>query len=134
MLGHKYVYDVELVSIYDGDTVRVNIDLGFGHIWKGDDGKGVKLRLYGINTPELRGDEKEEGLKSKEALVELLKDKDLILKTHKDSTGKYGRYLATLYIPIVTEKETHDGFEYSTTYLNVNDWLVENGHAEYKNY
>jgi micrococcal nuclease len=126
--NHKYIYDVEVVSIYDGDTVRVNIDLGFGHVWKGTDGKGVKLRLYGINTPEVRGKERPEGLKSKQALVDLLKGNEVILKTHKDSTGKYGRYLATLYVNILNENN-----EASDT-INVNEWLVENGYAEYRNY
>jgi micrococcal nuclease len=127
-LGHKYVYDIELVSIYDGDTIRVNVDLGFGHFWKGEDGKGLKLRLYGINAPEVKGKEKIQGLKAKEALEKLLTGSKLILQSHYDKTGKYGRYLATIYVTTVYE----DGS--GTELLNVNKWLVENGFAEYKEY
>lgn len=134
MVEHKYIYDIEVLSVYDGDTIRVSIDLGFGLQWKGEDGKGVKLRLYGINTPEVRGKEKEKGLESKQALIDLLKGKRVILKTHKDARGKYGRYLATLFIQTVNETELHDGLVYNTVFLNVNDWLVENNFAKYKKY
>ena len=91
MMITKYTYDVEVVSVYDGDTIRVNIDLGFGHVWKGSDGKGVKIRLFGINTPEVRGEQREEGLKSKQYLINLLSGERVVLKTRRDKTGKYGR-------------------------------------------
>ena len=115
----KYTYNIEVVSIYDGDTIRVNIDLGFGHIWKGSDGKGVKIRLYGIDTPEVRGVERPEGLKSKQALIDLLEGKSVVLKTIKDKTGKYGRYLGELYIQ-------NDDSEWK----NVNETLVKDGYAK----
>jgi micrococcal nuclease len=118
MITNKFVYDVEVVSVYDGDTIRVNIDLGFGVTLKGNDGKGVKLRLWGINTPEVRGKERTEGLKSKEALIRMLKDKKVTLKTIRDKTGKYGRYLAILYIDDV----------------NINEKLVSEGFAEKRMY
>lgn len=117
MINHRFIYDIEVVSVYDGDTIRVNIDLGFGVILKGD-GKGVKLRLWGINTPEVRGTERTEGLKSKEALILMLKDKKVTLKTIRDKTGKYGRYLAILYIDDV----------------NINEKLVSEGFAEKRMY
>lgn len=127
MLGNKYIYNVNLRSIYDGDTVRVDVDFGFGHLWRGSDGKGVKLRLYGINTPEVRGEEREQGLVSKQALIDLIGDRRLILQSVKDRTGKYGRYLAILWIETLNESN-------DTEYINVNDWLVENGYAEKKQY
>lgn len=114
----KYTYDVEVVSVYDGDTIRVNIDLGFGMKWCGDNGKGVKIRLYGINTPELRGEERELGLKSKQALIDLLEGKRVVLKTIKDKTGKYGRYLGILYIL--------DGDEW----VDINQTLINEGYAK----
>lgn len=53
-----YFYKAVVRDVYDGDSCTVDIDLGFG-IWM----KGQKLRLMGIDTPELRGSEREEGLK-----------------------------------------------------------------------
>ena len=48
-----YEYCAKVVSVYDGDTITVDIDLGFGIVLKKQ-----KLRLLGINTPEVRGAEK----------------------------------------------------------------------------
>jgi len=120
MMITKYTYDVEVVSVYDGDTIRVNIDLGFGHVWKGSDGKGVKIRLFGINTPEVRGEQREEGLKSKQYLINLLSGERVVLKTRRDKTGKYGRYLGELYIQ-KGERE----------WMNINKTLVKEGYAEH---
>ena len=119
---NKYTYNIEVVSVYDGDTVRVNIDLGFGHIWKGSDGKGVKIRLHGINTPEVRGVERPEGLKSKQYLIDLIEGKSVVLKTIKDKTGKYGRYLGILYVG--------EG----DSWKNINETLVSEGYAIHKTY
>jgi micrococcal nuclease len=119
MEEYLYHYNAKVVSVYDGDTIRVNISFGFGHNWNGENGKGVSLRLYGLNTPEVRGDEKERGLMVRDKLRELILDKHVTLRTIKDKTGKYGRYLA-----IIVTKEG----------LNVNDWLIENGYAEAKEY
>lgn len=108
-----YHYKAHVVSIYDGDTIRVNIDLGLGIIHKGNTGKGVSIRLYGINTPEVRGEERTEGLISRDYLRKEILGKDVILQTIRDKTGKYGRYLGIVY---------HEG-------KNINDWLVEQGLA-----
>ena len=45
-----------------------------------------------------------------------------MLETKKDKKGKYGRYIGEIWL------ETEDGYE------NINDMLVKNGYAEYKNY
>ena len=50
----KYIYSAEVIKVYDWDTITVNIDLWFNNIWKDQ-----TIRLYGIDTPELRGKEKE---------------------------------------------------------------------------
>lgn len=104
-----FEYRALIVSVYDGDTVRADIDIGFS-IWK----RNEPLRLYGINTPEVTGIQKPEGLKSKAALVELIEGKTVIIKTEKDRQEKYGRYLATIFL------ERGDG-----TILNVNQYLIE---------
>lgn len=88
-----YFYRAIVVSIYDGDTIRVNIDLGF-NTWIFN----VKLRLFGIDTPELRGDEREQGLAAKKFVEDRIPvGQEIRVATVKDSTGKFGRYLATIY-------------------------------------
>jgi len=118
----KYIYEVEVLSIYDGDTIRVAINLGFGIVWKGYKNKGVKLRLFGIDTPELRGAERVSGLLSRDALKEKLEGRKVILKTELDKTGKYGRYLAHIYV--IENEET----------IYINEWLVNEGLAIKRNY
>ena len=56
-----YEYKGYVTKVYDGDTITVDIDLGFDILFKNQ-----KIRLSRINTPEVRGEEREEGLKSKQ--------------------------------------------------------------------
>ena len=88
-----YTYKAKVLKVIDGDTIDVLIDLGFDIQHK------IRLRLFGINTPETRTKDLKEkylGLTSKWYLSHLLKNRDIIVKTYK--TGKYGRYLATIYL------------------------------------
>ena len=91
-----YEYRCKVVKIIDGDTVDVDIDLGFG-VWL----KKERIRLYGIDTPESRTrdlEEKKYGLAAKEFLTKMLDDEGgIILKTHKDAEGKFGRILGELW-------------------------------------
>ena len=76
-------YRVEIVKVVDGDTVDVDIDLGFG-IWM----KNERVRLFGIDTPESRTrdlEEKKYGLAAKQYLIDKLNAGTPILKTFKDS-------------------------------------------------
>ena len=90
-----YEYRVKILKIVDGDTVDVDIDLGFG-VWLRDE----RVRIMGIDTPESRTSDKTEklfGLAAKNRLKELL-GKDAILKTQvgkggEDMKGKFGRIL-----------------------------------------
>ena len=109
MIKTPFTYNAILKSNYDGDTVTVDIDLGFGIILKDQ-----KLRLYGINAPELKGNDKVKGKASKDYLASLL-TKNLIIKTYKDKKEKYGRWLADVY--------NNKG-----TFLN--EMMVKNGYAE----
>lgn len=78
--------DFEVIRVIDGDTIVVNVYLGI-NVWLLDQ----HIRIFGINAPEIRGESKEEGLKSKERVVELMRDaKFLELTDHRD---KYGRLL-----------------------------------------
>jgi len=111
-----YVYRCRIErpeDVYDGDTVTVTIDLGFNI----DFGE-LTLRLHGIDAPEMRGPEKVEGRKSRDWLRERLADREFIVQTIRDRKGKYGRYLAIIWV---------DG-------VNVNEEMVRLGLAEKKDY
>jgi micrococcal nuclease len=88
-----YTYKATVNSIYDGDTIRVDIDLGFGVIFRDQ-----SLRLLGIDTPEVRGEERLHGLISKAFVVQRIPVGSVIkIVTQKDRKEKFGRYLATVY-------------------------------------
>lgn len=90
-----YEYRVNVVKVVDGDTVDVDIDLGFG-VWLKDE----RVRIMGIDTPESRTRDKVEkkfGLAAKARLKSLL-GKQAVLKTQvnkdgEDMKGKFGRIL-----------------------------------------
>ena len=105
-----YEYKIkDVVKVVDGDTVDLNIDLGFNLT------KKERVRLAGIDTPESRTrdlKEKELGIEAKEFLERRLSDgENLKVKTEKD--GKYGRMLGWIYI-----SET-----------NINKEMVQRGYA-----
>ena len=104
-----YNYKAKIIDVYDGDTVTAMVDLGFLHFQE------MKLRLYGIDTPELRGEERERGIIVRDILREMVLGKEVTIRSYKDKQGKYGRYLANIIL--------EDGLE-------VNQWLVDNGHAK----
>jgi len=109
-----YEYKFELDRVVDGDTIDVDIALGFDVMLKKQ-----RIRLYGLNTPESRTrdlEEKQYGLAAKARLKELLENGEtLSLRTaiDKKARGKYGRILGTIFA---------DG-------VNLNDLLIEEGHA-----
>lgn len=89
----NYTYNATVTRVYDGDTITVDIDCGFGIVKK-----NTILRLYGIDTPEIRGDERPDGLVSRDFLLTKIPvGSSIIIQTYKDTTGKYGRYLATIF-------------------------------------
>jgi len=112
-----YHYTAQVRSVYDGDTCRVDIDLGLG-IWI----RNEKLRLVRINAPEMTGPDKARGVASRDFLRSLIDGREIIIETLKDRRGKYGRYLAEIWIG-------QDG-----VWQNVNDALVAAGHAVYQEY
>ena len=113
-----YVYKAHVVSVYDGDTCTVDIDLGL-HTWIHSE----KIRLARINAPEIRGEERQQGLLSRDYLRQLIVDHDIILQTIKDDKEKYGRYLGEIWV-----------LDDNGKYYNVNDKLVSEGYAIYVNY
>ena len=92
LIDSLYLYRAVCTSVYDGDTVTLDIDLGFGH-WI----KGRKCRLFGINTPELRGDDKESGIAARNRLRQLINNQPVLIKSIKDKSGKFGRLLVEIY-------------------------------------
>jgi micrococcal nuclease len=108
-------YNVKLLHVVDGDTVDVDIDLGFG-VWLHDE----RVRIMGIDTPESRTSDKVEkvfGLAAKNRLKELLEKDALLVTTEnkdgEDMKGKFGRILGDF---IVGDKR-------------VTDIMIEEGHC-----
>lgn len=94
MAKNLYTYKAQVKEIIDGDTVDLTVSLGFHMQFEG------RFRLFGINTPESYGKEAcEAGKVAKEYLKGLLPPGTaIIVKTDRDKTEKYGRFLATLYL------------------------------------
>lgn len=89
-----YTYRAVVQAVYDGDTVRVDIDLGC-KTWLRDE----PIRLSGINAPELRGSHRPDGLAAKAWLERKIPPgTQIILETAKDKRGKYGRYLGRIWL------------------------------------
>lgn len=111
-----FTYRCIVLHVYDGDTMTIDIDLGF-NIWMRDQ----KIRLYGVDTPELRGEEREKGLEVRDLVRSWAPaGTEAILRSHKDEQGKYGRWLAEIFLP--GEKDS------------INQWLWRAGLAEIEAY
>ena len=92
-----YEYRCKIDRVVDGDTVDVDIDMGFG-IWL----RKERVRLYGIDTPESRTrdlEEKKYGLAAKSFVQDLLPVGSMqTLRTRKDDKGKFGRILGEFVV------------------------------------
>ena len=110
-----YEYQSKIVRVVDGDTIIVDIDLGFDVILKNQ-----SLRLAGVDTPETRTKdilEKKCGILAKEYVQSLLKKGDIhIIKTTLDKKGKFGRILADFRIGTVFLSELLIGKGYAAKY------------------
>lgn len=109
-------YDVTVIRVVDGDTVDVDIDLGFGVCLKDE-----RVRIMGIDTPESRTSNRVEkifGTAAKNRLKELMKNGGKLVTTEdkngEDMKGKFGRILGDFCVA--------DG-------RRVTDILIEEGHA-----
>ena len=92
-----YEYGCQVTRVVDGDTIDVDLDLGFNIHHK------CRVRLYGIDTPESRTrnlDEKARGkLASKFLEKSISEGKEVLIRTElKDSKGKFGRVLGTVVV------------------------------------
>jgi micrococcal nuclease len=108
-----YTYKAKLVRVINGDTLDIEIDLGFDIIIK------QRLKLYGIDTPDSRStnvDIKQKGLDVKQRLMDLL-NKEFKVETILNKRGKYGRILGKIYV-VVDNNE-----------VCINELLVDEGLA-----
>jgi endonuclease YncB( thermonuclease family) len=117
-----YTYDAIIKSVHDGDTVTVDIDLGL------DAGlTGQKLRLYGINAPELVTPE------GKVALAFIRKflspGEWVLVDTIKDKTEKYGRYLAVIRKKLAPAADVKMPVIRADGTVSINELMVLNGQA-----
>ena len=93
-----YEYHCKVVDVYDGDTLTLQVDLGFRVMHE------IKVRLLNVDTPEVTGRERPEGLEAKLHVLNWVdhwtnlqpenQHWPFIVETSK--TGKYGRWLADL--------------------------------------
>ncbi|ALN97236.1 hypothetical protein [Flavobacterium phage Fpv6] len=119
MKKQKFVYEAKVLDIHDGDTISIEIDLGFQMRFTD------KVRFYGINAPELKiRNEKNKmtenplGTKTLNTVKEFIKIGDVItIETIKDKKEKYGRYLANVYV-LLDDRQ-----------ICLNDYLLNNGLA-----
>ena len=110
-----YEYRCRIDRVVDGDTVDVDIDLGFG-VWM----KKQRIRLYGVATPESRTRDAEEkvfGNMAKDFVKEHVPEGSTqVLRTKLDGKGKFGRILGEFVIEDTTLNrmiiETSNAVEY----------------------
>lgn len=124
-------FHVTVTRIVDGDTVDVDIDLGFSTVLKKQ-----RVRLMGIDTPESRTRdlvEKIFGKASKKHLTKLLSEGDVTLVSH--DKGKFGRILGELFVSVesdedwMDESEGHQTLLESTPRVSVNQQMIDDHHA-----
>jgi micrococcal nuclease len=112
--GSLYIYRANVVDVYDGDTITVDVDLGF-YMWL----HKREFRLYGINAPEVTGIERAEGEKARDFLRSRILAKQVIIQSIKNPVEekqreKNGEFLAVVWL---------DG-------INLNDLLVKERYAK----
>ena len=128
-----YEYHAKVTNVVDGDTIVVDIDLGFNVVLSNQ-----SVRLLGVDTPESRTSDKIEkvfGLASKEYAKEFVENckKQIILRTHKsDDSEKFGRLLGEIIKPeskeVLNNSLIEEGF--AVKYLGENKDNVKNLHLQ----
>ena len=111
-----YEYKAEVINVVNGDTIDVMIDLGLNAY------RAERVRLARVDVPNIRGKEKEKGLKAKEFVENVLKDYPfVIIRTEK---GKHGKYVAEVYFPDVKGDGTY------SLKRSLSNLLLETGRAK----
>lgn len=129
MLNYKdvsFTYSAFVTRVVDGDTIYADVDLGFHILTK------QKFRLLGIDTPEIYRplNEKElaHGREAKRFLESLILNKFVIIQTKK--TGKYGRWLADVYL----DDNFIDEVSGDDWYVSVTEKMIEAGFEKRESY
>lgn len=102
-----YRYNAIIDRVVDGDTVVVILDLGFRANMK------LSIRLYGIDTPELKNPNNKGKIAKKYLQDRLPQNTQVVINTFKNKYDKYGRWLGEIWI----DSE------------NINQTLIKEGHA-----
>ena len=128
-----YEYNAKVTNVVDGDTIVVDIDLGFNVVLANQ-----SVRLLGVDTPESRTSDKIEkvfGLASKDYTKSFIENskKYVIIRTHKsDDSEKFGRILGEIINPeskeVLNDLLVSDG--YAVKYLGENKDNVKNIHLQ----
>ena len=128
-----YEYNCKIVRVIDGDSIIVDIDLGFG-LWI----HGESIRLFGVDCPECRSRDKTEkaaGLAAKDFVKRLLHDGGTYTLTTKEK-GKFGRYLGTIKIADDTNLTVNGALvseRFAVAYWGQNKKQIKEAHqANYK--
>lgn len=106
-----YSYEAIVNRVVDGDTVDLDIDLGF-KVYLHD----VRCRLIGVDTPETRGKKKcKAGLEAKEIVTQELLNQKIRIRSYKDDTvdvdsDSFGRWLVRVYLT--------DGTDYNQSLID----------------
>lgn len=118
MKEHLYHYRAKMISVYDGDTCTLKIDLGLD-VTKNNE----KVYLSRINAPEVRGEERPEGLAARDWLRQRIDGREAWVQTLKGKKGKYGRHIVEIWAEDVPG-----------VFVNISDEMVSKGLAVYKEY
>lgn len=117
-MSERFWYGATVLKVIDGDTMDLMIDLGFNIHHK------IRVRLYGVNTPESRTKdlaEKEMGLKAKQFTEDwIARHKWVYVNTIPDKNDKYGRVLARIF-------SSEDVKDVKTACLNQD--IIQSGYA-----
>lgn len=109
-----YTYRCIINKVVDGDTVDIDLDLGFG-IWL----RNERVRIVGIDTPETRTrdlEEKKLGLAATDRARELLAEGSEQILLSKDFKGKFGRILGDFKLGDTTFSQTMLNENYAVVY------------------
>lgn len=114
MVRDEFIREASILRIVDGDTYDVMVSLGFGTYRK------IRIRLNGVDTWEMRGDDRELGRLATEHIVGLAADTDgdVLIRSVDYKTGKFGRTIADVI-------SVSDGTDWGSS-------LEENGHGKQK--
>ena len=92
VLKPSYRYQAKVERVVDGDTIDAVIDLGFRIKTT------QRLRLAGLNAPEVRGAERAKGLQTKQYIRRRIRENKNQILVETERAGKWGRWIATVYL------------------------------------